>query len=153
MAIELSPEECWDLLERNGVMRLATVDPAGRPQVAPIWYVADRDRGRIYFSTPEDTRKARDVAETPAVSLTVDGGVDYFDLRAVVCYGTAGVLDESDERAEIERRWCEKYFDRPDRPEFMDLLYRGRPWEWFAVDPGSWRSWDNRRIDLDRLRE
>lgn len=151
MGIELSPDERWDLLERNVVMRLATVDPAGRPQVAPIWYLADRDRERVYFSTPEDTRKARDVAGTPEVSLTVDEGTDYFELRAVVCYGRARTLDDPDERADVERRWCEKYFDRPDRPGFMDLLYDGRPWEWFAVDPGSWRSWDNREIDLDRL--
>lgn len=151
MGIELSPGDRWDLLERNMVMRLATADPEGRPHVTPIWYVADRDAERVYFSTPEDTRKARDVAERPAVSLTVDEGQFYFDLRAVVCYGTATVLDNQYEREDVEQRWCEKYFDAAERPEFMDVLYEGRPWEWFAVDPGSWRSWDNRQIDLERL--
>lgn len=153
MAIELSERERWKLLAENMVMRLATVDPGGRPHVVPIWYVADREYGKVYFSTPEDTRKVRDIGERPWVSLTVDEGAYYFELRAVVVEGPASVVEDPDERQHVEERWCRKYFDQPERPEFMDLLYRGRPWEWFGVEPERWTSWDNDKIDVDRLRE
>lgn len=153
MAIELDADERWDLLDRNLVMRLATVDPYGLPHVVPIWYLADREENCIYFSTPEDSRKARDVAETPKASLTVDEGEYYFELRAVVAEGDVSIVSDDDEREAVERAWCLKYFDRPERPEFMDLLYEGRPWEWYRVDPSRWTSWDNSKIDLDRLRD
>lgn len=153
MGIELSEDDRWALLEDNMVMRLATVDPAGRPHVVPIWYLPHREYGNIYFSTPEDTRKARDVAETPKVSLTVDEGSYYFDLRAVVVEGEASVVDDDEERETVETAWCQKYFDEPSRPEFMDLLYQGRPWEWYRVEPSRWLSWDNTTIDVERLRE
>ena len=153
MAIELDADERWELLEEGMVMRLATVDPYGLPHVVPIWYVADRETGCVYFSTPEDSRKVRDVEETPKASLTVDEGAYYFDLRAVIVEGTVSVLEDADERERIERAWCRKYFDQDERPEYMSLLYQGRPWEWFRVDPSRWISWDNSAIDLERLRE
>ena len=152
MGIELDEDERWDLLERNMVMRLATVDPDGYPHVTPIWYVADRDYGNVYFSTPEDTRKVRDVESFPKASLTVDEGAYYFELVAVVVEGTVSRVEPGDEREAIEEAWCRKYFDQSERPEFMDLLYRGRPWDWFRVEPSRWISWENDRIDLDRLR-
>lgn len=153
MAIELTPDERWDLLDRGMVMRLSTVDPNGLPHVVPIWYYADRDYGAVYFSTPEDTRKVRDVETTPKASLTVDEGEYYFELRAVVLEGDVERVEDDQEREYVERQWCRKYFDQDTRPEYMDLLYRGRPWDWFRVDPGRWLSWDNSKIDLDRLRD
>lgn len=151
MGIQLDEDERWDLLERNMVMRLATVDPDGYPHVTPIWYVADRGYGNVYFSTPEDTRKVRDVDAFPKASLTVDEGAYYFDLTAVVVEGTVSRVEPGDERETVESAWCQKYFDQPDRPDFMALLYRGRPWEWYRVEPTRWISWDNAKIDLERL--
>lgn len=151
MGIELDANERWDLLECNMVMRLATVDPDGYPHVTPIWYVADRGYGNVYFSTPEDTRKVRDVEQFQKASLTVDEGAYYFDLIAVVVEGTVSMVDDDDERAAVEETWCKKYFEQPDRPAYLDQLYRGRPWEWFRIEPTRWISWDNSKIDLERL--
>jgi len=153
MAIELSEDERWALLADNMVMRLATVDPHGLAHVVPIWYLPDREEGAVFFSTPADSRKARDVEATPKASLTVDEGVQYFDLRAVVAEGDVAPVEDGALRADVERRWCRRYFDQDSRPEFMDLLYEGRPWAWYRVDPSRWISWDNSKIDLDRLRE
>lgn len=153
MTIELSADERWAMLADNMVMRLATVNPHGLPHVVPLWYVADRDAGTVCFSTPTDSRKVRDLEETPKASLTVDEGADYFDLRAVIAEGDVSRVTDDARRDTLERKWCQKYFDRPDRPEFMDLLYQGRPWEWYELAPSQWISWDNAKIDVDRLRE
>lgn len=153
MAIELTEDERWELLEREMVMRLSTVDPAGRPHVVPIWFYADRDYNAVYFSTPEDTRKVRDIEKNPKVSLTVDEGEYYFELRAVVLEGDASVVEDAEERDHVEQQWCQKYFDQDTRADYMDLLYQGRPWDWFKVEPGRWISWDNTKIDLERLRQ
>lgn len=152
MGIELTEEQRWELLEDHMVMRLATVDPQGTPHIAPIWFLADRARGNVYFSTPEDTRKARNVDQHPRASLTVDEGARYFELKAVVVEGPVSVVEDGQEREDVEAGWCQKYFDQRTRPEFMDLLYEGRRWEWYRVEPDRWISWDNASIDLDRIR-
>lgn len=153
MAIELTESERWDLLENNMIMRLATVNPHGLPHVLPIWYVTDREEEAIFFSTPEDSRKIRDLEETSKASLTVDEGTYYFDLRAVIANGDITTVEDEDLEARIERKWCQKYFDQDKRPEFMELLYKGRPWVWCRIDPTLWTSWDNSKIDLDKLRD
>lgn len=152
MGIELDEDERWNLLEDNMVMRMATVDPGGYPHATPIWFVADRDYGNVYFSTPDDTRKVRDVEAFPKASIVVDEGDYYFDLRAVVVEGTVSVVDTEEERATVEERWCRKYFDQPRRPDVLDVLYQGRRWEWFRIEPSRWISWDNTKIDVERLR-
>lgn len=55
MAIELTEDERWEFLQAQMVMRLATVDPHGLPHVVPIWYLADREAGAVFFSTPTDS--------------------------------------------------------------------------------------------------
>ena len=153
MAIDISEGERWDLLDNNMVMRLATVNPYGLPHVLPIWYLSDREEGAVFFSTPRDSRKVRDLNETPKASLTVDEGEYYFDLRAVIAEGDATQVTDDDLEARIERDWCQKYFDQDERPEFMNLLYQGRSWVWYKVVPSQWTSWDNSKIDLKKLRE
>lgn len=153
MAIELTEDERWDLLKDNMVMRLATVNPYGLPHVMPIWYLADRETGAVFFSTPEDSRKVRDLEETPKSSITVDEGAYYFDLRAVIAEGDATRVDDDQLAERVEREWCRKYFDQAERPEFMHLLYEGRSWVWYRIDPTQWTSWDNSKIDLEQLCE
>lgn len=153
MAIELTESERWDLLKNNMVMRLATVNPYGLPHVLPIWYLADQEEGAIFFSTPEDSRKIRDLEQTPKASLTVDEGEYYFELRSVIANGDATKIEDESLEARVEREWCQKYFNQNERPEFMDSLYKGRPWVWCRIDPTQWTSWDNSKIDLEKLRE
>jgi hypothetical protein len=116
--------------------------------------VSRRPRGGGRFlldarGLPEDTGHRGD---TEGVAHRRRGAY-YFDLRAVVANGDATRVEDADLEARIEREWCRKYFDRDERPEFMDLLYQGRPWVWCRVDPTRWTSWDNSKIDLEKLRE
>ena len=84
-------------------------------------------------------------------------------MRGAVLFGRGGVeqvaldvfghavVTRLEDGEHVEREWCRKYFHQDTRPEYVDLLYRGRPWEWFRVEPGRWLSWDNSKIDLERL--
>jgi len=72
---------------------LATVNPDGRPHVMPVGVV--RSDGAFYFTSGPGTRKAKNIAENPEVTLTM--ATHPFDL---VIEGTATkVTDE----AKVER--------------------------------------------------
>jgi PPOX class probable F420-dependent enzyme len=49
---------------------LATVGPDGRPHVTPVWGVWRE--GTVWVSTSPGSRKARDLAANPKVSITTD---------------------------------------------------------------------------------
>ena len=62
---------------------LATVTPAGRPHVVPIWGVLVRDDLYLEIGAPE-TLKARNLTANPAVAVHLDGTDD-----AVIVFGAA----------------------------------------------------------------
>ena len=53
------------------VALVATVSPAGRPFVTPLWFVVDG--GVLYMTTGHETRAARNVAQNPNVTLLFGG--------------------------------------------------------------------------------
>ena len=65
----LSAAEIDSQLAKPHVAHLASVRPDGRPHVAPVWY--ERDGGRVWVMTGSDTAKARNIANNPAVSLSI----------------------------------------------------------------------------------
>jgi len=53
------------------VALFATLSPAGRPFVTPIWFVADD--GMLYMTTGRETRAARNIARHPEVTILLGG--------------------------------------------------------------------------------
>ncbi len=93
--MELTELECWRLLSRGRIGRLA-ISIDGHPDIFPVNFLA-RD-GRIFFRSAPGS-KLQAVAESPIVAFECDGR----GLRrrwSVVVKGTAHRLDRDDE---IER--------------------------------------------------
>ena len=67
--IVLEHHDCWELLRRSDVGRLA-VATAGRPDIFPVNFVVDH--GSVVFRTAEGTKLAASVLGT-AVAFEVDG--------------------------------------------------------------------------------
>lgn len=92
---KLHPDECWHLLERAELGRLAVEGVDGRPDVFPVNYLVHRSS--IYVRSAPGT-KLRDIAARPDVAFEVDGE-DIASHWSVVVRGTARRLDVD---AEIE---------------------------------------------------
>ncbi len=110
---------------------LATVTPAGNPQVGPLWFWWDRPR--LWLVSFRDSRRARNIAADPRVSLSVD--VNRFPARGAMLQGRAELL--SPQRATLERI-LERYLPRPAVAEYVER---------YLADP-------NRvliRVDVDRV--
>jgi len=69
--IDLSAEECADLLAASSLGRLGVV-VEGRPEIFPVNHVYDRDRACVVFPTNART-KLRAALTWPWVSFEVDG--------------------------------------------------------------------------------
>ena len=63
------PERYRDILASTALGHLATLDPDGRPQVNPVWFLSD---GRsVYLSLKPETAKYRNLRANPAVAMSV----------------------------------------------------------------------------------
>jgi PPOX class probable F420-dependent enzyme len=123
------------------VARLATIDPDGRPHLAPIVFVLDRDT--LYTAVDAKPKRSRtlrrieNARDRPAVVVLVDHYEDdWTRLWWVRLRGHARVLDNGEEANRALRLLNEKYQQyRRERP--------GPPV--LAVDIAEWRGWDGAR--------
>jgi hypothetical protein len=113
MIIELTPEQVWDVIEKNlfGVIGMVTKENEART-VGIVYVVRDR---RLYIGTGKDTWKVRHVAQNPHVSMTipVHKGIPLMPFikipaATITFCGEAKVIDPED-----------------TPPEILQAIYRG----------------------------
>jgi len=79
------PPQYHDLLASTALGHLATVDPAGRPQVNPVWFIAEPDT--LYLGARAETLKLRNMRTNPQVALSISDPAKpgrYLELRGEV---------------------------------------------------------------------
>jgi PPOX class probable F420-dependent enzyme len=113
---------------------LVATNRKGRaPQISPVWYFYDGKR--IYFSVLTSTAKRRNLSRDPQVSICIDGG--HPDARSVVIYGTAEILNATEEAIEeMQRRIARRYMSSDDELEsYLDKAAAAGDSILFSVEP------------------
>lgn len=140
----MTPQERDAFLAEERVCRVATVKGDGSPHVAPLWFVWDG--AHLWLNSIVRSQRWTDIVRDGRVSIVVDAGVAYDELRGVEINGTAapvGDVPRTDahdpEVADAELRYARKYGGsdhfRPD----------GRH-AWLRVTPMKIVSWDFRKL-------
>ncbi|MGW5071850.1 pyridoxamine 5'-phosphate oxidase family protein [Rhodococcus sp. NPDC004095] len=147
-AIAMTAAEIDDFLAEERTCRVASVDGDGQPHVTPLWFVWDGTH--LWLNSLVRSRRWTDLSRDPRVSVVVDGGEGYGELRGVEIVGTVDVVGETPRGtepnvalADPERRYARKY---QGRDEFTADGRHG----WLRVTPRRVVSWDFRKIRRDR---
>ena len=91
--IQLTDDEIRDFVRANKTIIINSIDPSGYPHPMPMWFAMDDD-GAIRMTTFRKSQKVKNIERDPRVSLLVEDGEEYAQLRGVVFYGKAEVLDD-----------------------------------------------------------
>ena len=97
---------------------LASVHPANRPHVMPVWGVWVDDA--FFFSTGRKSRKGQNLAANPACTVTNDNGAEAVIIE--------GAVDEVKDKAALERMaaaYVKKY--KMDPRSMGEPIFRVRP--------------------------
>jgi general stress protein 26 len=110
---------------------VGTTRPDGRPHAVPVWGVWLEER--FYFGGGPSTRKARNLAENPAIVVHLENGDD-----VVILEGVAEEIEDPEVLARVDDAYEAKYQIRHGPPIWMV-----RPLVVFAWDdfPGSTTRW------------
>ena len=65
------PSEYLDLVTRNLIAHLATMNPDGSPQNTPIWFDFNSEEGTIFINTAKGRKKYRNILQNPKVALSI----------------------------------------------------------------------------------
>ncbi|MEX2159090.1 MAG: TIGR03618 family F420-dependent PPOX class oxidoreductase [Dehalococcoidia bacterium] len=93
--IRLTDAEVRDFLEHSRTMIIVSNGHDGVPHPMPMFYAVEDD-GAIVMTTYTKSQKIQNLMRDPRVSLLVEDGEAYSELRGVVLYGTAELIDSTD---------------------------------------------------------
>ncbi len=122
------PDSFHDLFEKATFAHVVTMLPDGRPHTTPVWIDYDADDNRILVNTERHRRKARNVAENPAVSVSMTDPDDPYRYLSVTGTVEETTTDGAREHAdELAQRYIDDVY--PSEIQTERLLLRIRPEE------------------------
>lgn len=141
--IAMTVEERDAFLADERVCRVATINAEG-PHATPLWFGWDGLHFWLYSIVK--SQRWTDLVKDPRIGITVDAGVEYFELRGVEITGTVEIVGdipctgEPDDRlAAIEEQFGRKYMGG------NEMFHDGRH-GWLRVAPAKIVSWDFRKL-------
>jgi PPOX class probable F420-dependent enzyme len=90
--ITMSPGEAQAFLEAGRTLLVASLHRDGRPHLVPMWYVVED--GKVIFRSFTRSQKIRNLQRDPRLSVLVETGEAYAELRGVMIEGLARLIDD-----------------------------------------------------------
>ncbi len=151
-AVRMSDDEIDAFLRATRKVQVATLGKDGTPHLTTLFHVVD-DRGRIAFWTYGRSQKIRNLERDPRISLLVEDGEDYFELRGVSVRGTGEVLRDLDAVREVGTAVALRMI-AADTPDALGELGMAEVERQAAkrvavvVTPTHTASWDHRKMTV-----
>ena len=93
--ISMTAEEMVEFLSSGAkILQVATVGKDGAPHLAPMWFVLDD--GKIVFRSFTKSQKIVNLQRNPNLTVLVETGDDYSQLRGVMIKAKAKLVDDPD---------------------------------------------------------
>lgn len=147
--IVLSEEEIATFLDQSRVATMATVGPDGLPHLVAMWYaVID---GQIWFETKAKSQKAVNLRRDGRLSVLIETGDTYDQLKGVSFEGRGVVVDDADALWQVGVSIWERYngpYTEELRP-FVEIMLHKRIA--VRVDVERTRSWDHSKLGMDPM--
>ncbi|HEX9854115.1 MAG TPA: pyridoxamine 5'-phosphate oxidase family protein [Acidimicrobiia bacterium] len=149
--ITMTEEEISRFLDADRTLQVASVGRDGYPHLAPMWYVVDD--GRVVFRSFTKSQKIVNLTRNPKVTVLVEEGEAYSDLRGVTIEGDARLVTDRAYVLEVYGRLAARYPMMDDQPVELDAETLEATWGRYAekntaviVEPRRVVSWDHRKL-------
>ncbi|MCC3311907.1 pyridoxamine 5'-phosphate oxidase family protein [Nocardia africana] len=147
--IVMSETEITEFLERSRIMTLASLGKNGTPHLTAMWYgLVD---GEIWFETKAKSQKAVNLRRDPRVTVLVEAGDTYDQLRGVSIEGRAEIVEDPEALFKVGISVWERYtgpYTEELRPMVEAMLNKRIA---IRVVPERVRSWDHRKLGMPAM--
>jgi uncharacterized protein YhbP (UPF0306 family) len=98
-----------ELLREQSTLSLATVDEAGIPSVAPLFYIVDTDLN-FYWLSSAGSEHSRNLHREPNVAVAVYPQTDdWKEIRGVQIRGVASAVADPARLKVLVKNYCERF--------------------------------------------
>jgi PPOX class probable F420-dependent enzyme len=143
--IKMTPEEIDAFLHERQTMNVATFGPDGNIHLVAMWYGFLGDNPA--FETYAKSQKVLNVRRDPRVTVIIEDGDVYDELRGVEIVGRALVHDDRDTLMAVAKTVVERYWN-PSTDEEAALIAEGLATKRVAIEivPEKIVSWDHSKL-------
>lgn len=147
--ITMTDDEISAFLRESRTIILVSNGRDGFPHPMPMWYAVDDDNN-IYMTTFRKSQKIRNLKRDPRVSLLVESGDVYQELKSVVMYTEVELIDDVEATRDILFRISVQRGDlNEDAGESIreGMLTTAAKRIGMKFKPGKMVSWDHSKLD------
>ena len=144
--IAMTEPEQEAFLREGHTLQVASIGPGGYPHLAAMWYaIID---GKICFTTYARSQKVVNLRRNSKISVMLEAGVQYNELRGLVIEGTADIVEGDVQlaarvaRISGSRKPGEPANDPPSEQNLRAVAKRVV----IRVNPVSVYSWDHKKL-------
>ena len=149
--ISMTPGEIRAFFDEQMTLEVATIGNDGFPHLAPMWFVVED--GTIVFRSFTKSQKIVNLQRNPNVTVLLEAGLDYAELRGVMIKATATLIDDRDYVLAMYGKLAARYPMIDGQPIELQGDALEQAFGRFAekntavvVDPVKTISWDHRKL-------
>lgn len=147
----MTPTEIEAFMAEKKTLQVATIGKDGFPHVAPMWFIVED--GKFVFRSFTKSQKIVNLRRNPNLTVLLEDGEEYDELRGLMVKGTAALVTERTEVLRLYGAVSMRYtlaggvtgeLD-PDALEAMFGRYAEKN-TIVVVEPVATVSWDHRKL-------
>ena len=147
--IVMTDAEIAEFVAHSRIATMGTIGPSGLPHLVAMWYaVID---GQICFETKAKSQKAVNLRRDDRLTVLIEDGRTYDQLRGVSLEGRGVLLDDPETNLRVGVSVWERYYGpyTEDQRPAVEALMNKRVV--VRVDVDRIRSWDHRKLGLPTM--
>ena len=145
--IRMTDAEIDEFLAGRHSMSVATHGPDGDIHLVAMWYGFTSD-GLLAFETYAKSQKIRNLERNPSITVLVETGETYDQLRGVEIVGRGRVVTDDEGKREIAESVVARYWDFGDDQAAIDIAIAGlmNKRVGVVIEPTKVVSWDHSKL-------
>jgi PPOX class probable F420-dependent enzyme len=143
--IRMTDEEIDAYLDEQKTLQVASIDRDGTPHLVAMWYTRYKDR--IGFWTYGKSQKVLNLQRDPRLTVMVESGEKYEELRGVMIKGHATIIDDPNEVLAFGEAVYVRYWGPIEHEAVREgVRTMGAKRVLILVEPDKIVSWDHRKL-------
>jgi PPOX class probable F420-dependent enzyme len=143
--INMTADEIEAFLDAERTLQVASINPDGTPHLVAMWF--RRHGGEIAFWTYAKSQKVVNLRRDPRLTVMVETGTKYEELKGVTIYGTARIIEDLDEVFAFGDMLYERYWGPIDSDDVREgVRAMGRKRVLIVVERNKTVSWDHAKL-------
>lgn len=143
--IALTEEEKQKFMQDGWTLQVASIGPGGYPHLVAMWYVIID--GKIHFTTFGKSQKVVNLRRDPKISVMLESGKGYAELRGLVIEGTGTIIEDTPFTAKVMGLVGQKYNGIPAPTETPEAALKvASKRVVIRIDPVDIYSWDHTKL-------